>query len=85
MHWLFGDQLGPHFLRPSEDSGLARDSPLLMIEPGRCSGAGAFTGPRHTWSSPRCVTGRPNSATASPTFAATPNGKGSLGWQAAAR
>ncbi|MFJ7072265.1 cryptochrome/photolyase family protein [Streptomyces sp. NPDC098781] len=32
MHWLFGDQLGPHFLRPSEDSGLGRDSPLLMIE-----------------------------------------------------
>ncbi|MFC9125639.1 cryptochrome/photolyase family protein [Streptomyces sp. NPDC057099] len=32
MHWLFGDQLGPHFLRPSDDSGLARDTPLLMIE-----------------------------------------------------
>ncbi|EGX55506.1 hypothetical protein SZN_32496 [Streptomyces zinciresistens K42] len=32
MHWLFGDQLGPHFLRPSPGSGLARDTPLLMIE-----------------------------------------------------
>ncbi|MHB9855801.1 cryptochrome/photolyase family protein [Streptomyces krungchingensis] len=32
MHWLFGDQLGPHFLRPSPDSGLTRDAPLLMIE-----------------------------------------------------
>ncbi|MBQ1120691.1 cryptochrome/photolyase family protein [Streptomyces smyrnaeus] len=32
MHWLFGDQLGPHFLRPSMDSGLTRDTPLLMIE-----------------------------------------------------
>ncbi|MGY1581132.1 cryptochrome/photolyase family protein [Streptomyces sp. MN13] len=32
MHWLFGDQLGPHFLRPSRDGGLSRDTPLLMIE-----------------------------------------------------
>ncbi|MEV6396649.1 cryptochrome/photolyase family protein [Streptomyces sp. NPDC051907] len=32
MHWLFGDQLGPHFLRPSKDSGLTREAPLLMIE-----------------------------------------------------
>ncbi|MFI6344135.1 cryptochrome/photolyase family protein [Streptomyces sp. NPDC050560] len=32
VHWLFGDQLGPHFLRPSRDSGLERDTPLLMIE-----------------------------------------------------
>ncbi|WP_217166182.1 cryptochrome/photolyase family protein [Streptomyces sp. AC512_CC834] len=32
MHWLFGDQLGPHFLHPSQDSGLTRDTPLLMIE-----------------------------------------------------
>ncbi|GES29850.1 cryptochrome/photolyase family protein [Streptomyces angustmyceticus] len=32
MHWLFGDQLGPHFLRPSQDSGLTREAPLLMIE-----------------------------------------------------
>ncbi|MCL7427218.1 cryptochrome/photolyase family protein [Streptomyces sp. YS415] len=32
MHWLFGDQLGPHFLRPSADSELTRDTPLLMIE-----------------------------------------------------
>jgi len=31
-HWLFGDQLGPHFLRPSRDSGLTRDEPLLMVE-----------------------------------------------------
>ncbi|MFE7121442.1 cryptochrome/photolyase family protein [Streptomyces sp. NPDC057654] len=31
MHWLFGDQLGPHFLVPGE-SGPARDAPLLMIE-----------------------------------------------------
>ncbi|MFE0677334.1 cryptochrome/photolyase family protein [Streptomyces sp. NPDC058867] len=32
MHWLFGDQLGPHFLRPSDDGGPSRDTPLLMIE-----------------------------------------------------
>ncbi|MGW5639068.1 cryptochrome/photolyase family protein [Streptomyces sp. NPDC003832] len=32
MHWLFGDQLGPHFTRPSDDGGPARDTPLLMIE-----------------------------------------------------
>lgn len=31
MHWLFGDQLGPHFLTPGED-GPGRDTPLLMIE-----------------------------------------------------
>ncbi|MFJ6789394.1 cryptochrome/photolyase family protein [Streptomyces angustmyceticus] len=31
-HWLFGDQLGPHFLRPSQDSAFTRDTPLLMIE-----------------------------------------------------
>ncbi|MFF0729800.1 cryptochrome/photolyase family protein [Streptomyces sp. NPDC004134] len=31
MHWLFGDQLGPHFLTPG-DHGPARDTPLLMIE-----------------------------------------------------
>ncbi|MGW3866795.1 cryptochrome/photolyase family protein, partial [Streptomyces sp. NPDC005047] len=32
MHWLFGDQLGPHFLQPSRESGLSRNTPLLMIE-----------------------------------------------------
>lgn len=31
MHWLFGDQLGPHFLTPG-DEGPGRDTPLLMIE-----------------------------------------------------
>nr|WSW65041.1 cryptochrome/photolyase family protein [Streptomyces sp. NBC_00995] len=31
MHWLFGDQLGPHFLAPGE-GGPGRDTPLLMIE-----------------------------------------------------
>ncbi|WP_320774838.1 cryptochrome/photolyase family protein [Streptomyces sp. CRN 30] len=31
MHWLFGDQLGPHFLGPDE-GGPGRDTPLLMIE-----------------------------------------------------
>ncbi|BFO16381.1 cryptochrome/photolyase family protein [Streptomyces sp. KM77-8] len=31
MHWLFGDQLGPHFLTPDED-GPGHDTPLLMIE-----------------------------------------------------
>ncbi|MDI3385234.1 cryptochrome/photolyase family protein [Streptomyces sp. B-S-A8] len=31
MHWLFGDQLGPHFLTPGDD-GPGRDTPLLMIE-----------------------------------------------------
>ncbi|MCK2141372.1 cryptochrome/photolyase family protein [Streptomyces albidoflavus] len=30
-HWLFGDQLGPHFLTPGE-AGPHRDTPLLMIE-----------------------------------------------------
>ncbi|MDQ0792917.1 cryptochrome/photolyase family protein [Streptomyces sp. B1I3] len=30
-HWLFGDQLGPHFL-PSDDAGPGDDTPLLMIE-----------------------------------------------------
>lgn len=31
-HWLFGDQLGPHFLTPGDDGGPARDAPVLMIE-----------------------------------------------------
>ncbi|MET7286993.1 cryptochrome/photolyase family protein [Streptomyces sp. NPDC005573] len=30
-HWLFGDQLGPHFLAPGED-GPDRDAPVVMIE-----------------------------------------------------
>ncbi|WP_438817658.1 cryptochrome/photolyase family protein [Streptomyces finlayi] len=30
-HWLFGDQLGPHFLDPAR-GGPHRDAPLLMIE-----------------------------------------------------
>ncbi|MBK6016874.1 cryptochrome/photolyase family protein [Streptomyces sp. MBT53] len=30
-HWLFGDQLGPHFLAP-EEGGPARDSKVVMIE-----------------------------------------------------
>ncbi|ASN23171.1 cryptochrome/photolyase family protein [Streptomyces pluripotens] len=30
-HWLFGDQLGPHFLAP-RDGGPARDAPVVMIE-----------------------------------------------------
>ncbi|MGV9341281.1 cryptochrome/photolyase family protein [Streptomyces sp. NPDC003688] len=30
-HWLFGDQLGPHFLTPGDD-GPARDAPVVMIE-----------------------------------------------------
>ncbi|MEU6405796.1 cryptochrome/photolyase family protein [Streptomyces sp. NPDC046985] len=30
-HWLFGDQLGPHFLTPGED-GPDRDAPVVMIE-----------------------------------------------------
>ncbi len=34
MHWLFGDQLGPHFLGPGDTpgDGPGRDTPLLMIE-----------------------------------------------------
>ncbi|MFJ8888757.1 cryptochrome/photolyase family protein [Streptomyces sp. NPDC102402] len=32
MHWLFGDQLGPHFLAPGDGGGPGRDTPLLMIE-----------------------------------------------------
>ncbi|MFJ8864241.1 cryptochrome/photolyase family protein [Streptomyces sp. NPDC102473] len=32
MHWLFGDQLGPHFLTPGDGDGPGRDTPLLMIE-----------------------------------------------------
>lgn len=31
MHWLFGDQLGPHFLTPGEE-GPGPETPLLMIE-----------------------------------------------------
>ncbi|MFG3322468.1 cryptochrome/photolyase family protein [Streptomyces sp. NPDC048171] len=31
VHWLFGDQLGPHFLAPGEH-GPGRDTPLLMVE-----------------------------------------------------
>lgn len=31
VHWLFGDQLGPHFLTLGEE-GPSRDTPLLMIE-----------------------------------------------------
>ncbi|MFF2365270.1 cryptochrome/photolyase family protein [Streptomyces sp. NPDC058122] len=30
-HWLFGDQLGPHFLSPGED-GPDRDVPVVIIE-----------------------------------------------------
>lgn len=30
-HWLFGDQLGPHFLRPGK-GGPDRDAPVVMIE-----------------------------------------------------
>ncbi|MEU6171855.1 cryptochrome/photolyase family protein [Streptantibioticus parmotrematis] len=30
-HWLFGDQLGPHFLA-SHDNGPGRDAPVVMIE-----------------------------------------------------
>ncbi|MFF3645664.1 cryptochrome/photolyase family protein [Streptomyces sp. NPDC002564] len=30
-HWLFGDQLGPHFLRPG-DQGPAPDAPVVLIE-----------------------------------------------------
>ncbi len=30
-HWLFGDQLGPHFLAP-EEGGPARDSKVVVIE-----------------------------------------------------
>ncbi len=31
-HWLFGDQLGPHFLTPGPSGGPGRDSPVVMIE-----------------------------------------------------
>ncbi|MFJ3498395.1 cryptochrome/photolyase family protein [Streptomyces sp. NPDC086091] len=33
-HWLFGDQLGPHFLGPGPDGadGPGRDAPVVMIE-----------------------------------------------------
>ncbi|MFF3330539.1 cryptochrome/photolyase family protein [Streptomyces sp. NPDC002888] len=30
-HWLFGDQLGPHFVAPGED-GPARNAPVVMVE-----------------------------------------------------
>src|SRR5215470_1266958 len=30
-HWLFGDQLGPHFLAPG-DGGPDRGAPVVMIE-----------------------------------------------------
>ncbi|GGR00920.1 cryptochrome/photolyase family protein [Streptomyces pilosus] len=34
MHWLFGDQLGPHFLDAGDsgEAGPGRNTPLLMIE-----------------------------------------------------
>ncbi|MFE2011391.1 cryptochrome/photolyase family protein [Streptomyces sp. NPDC059491] len=31
-HWLFGDQLGPEFLRADGAGGPARDAPVVMIE-----------------------------------------------------
>ncbi|MFD7920073.1 cryptochrome/photolyase family protein [Streptomyces sp. NPDC059740] len=31
-HWLFGDQLGPHFARPRGEGAPDRDAPLVMIE-----------------------------------------------------
>lgn len=31
-HWLFGDQLGPHFLTPGEDGGPSANAPVVMIE-----------------------------------------------------
>ncbi|PRH80528.1 cryptochrome/photolyase family protein [Streptomyces solincola] len=31
-HWLFGDQLGPHFLTGGGGQGPGRDTPLVMIE-----------------------------------------------------
>ncbi|MFD7135767.1 cryptochrome/photolyase family protein [Streptomyces sp. NPDC059894] len=30
-HWIFGDQLGPHFLAPGDD-GPGREAPVVMIE-----------------------------------------------------
>ncbi|OIJ63494.1 cryptochrome/photolyase family protein [Streptomyces mangrovisoli] len=31
-HWLFGDQLGPHFLTAGDDGGPGRDAPVVMVE-----------------------------------------------------
>ncbi|MFF2727464.1 cryptochrome/photolyase family protein [Streptomyces sp. NPDC058008] len=40
-HWLFGDQLGPHFVDPAR-GGPHRDAPLLMIESRRVFGRRRF-------------------------------------------
>ena len=63
MHWLFGDQLGPHFLTPGE-GGPGPETPLLMIEARSVFRGADSTGPRPTWCCPRCATARPNRATA---------------------
>ena len=31
-HWIFGDQLGPHFLTPTGEGGPGRGAPVVMIE-----------------------------------------------------
>ncbi|NUS80609.1 MAG: hypothetical protein HOV70_30990, partial [Streptomyces sp.] len=31
FHWLFGDQLGPHYLSPGPH-GPGRDTPVVIIE-----------------------------------------------------
>ncbi|CAL9333365.1 (6-4) photolyase [Streptomyces sp. enrichment culture] len=31
-HWLFGDQLGPHFLTPAGEQGPGQGAPVVMIE-----------------------------------------------------
>ncbi len=73
-HWLFGDQLGPHFLDPRRD-GPDAHAPLLMIEARSVLRRRRFHRARPTSSSPRCATGRPNWATGSATSRPGPTRK----------
>ena len=56
VRWLFGDQLGPHFL---DDHG----GPVLMVESKAVFRRRRFHGPRRTWSCRRCDTARLSWAT----------------------
>ena len=73
--WLFGDQLGPHFLD-------AADQPVLLSSRGRCSPGAGSTGRRRTWCCRRCGTAPPSSATSAATSAPTPTARRSRGRRA---
>ncbi|MBB6421099.1 hypothetical protein HDC93_006730 [Streptomyces sp. AK010] len=57
-HWLFGDQLGPHFLAPDGERGPDRGAPVVMVEAVGPPAQTLFTGPRPIWCSRRCGTVR---------------------------